>query len=122
MSRNFLQSLKCSLIPIRRLLCRIQRLVGQRRSANSSLFLLEVKYQNGMFQRFVLREQDLKLLEVGQADHNHWRICLDSPVIPLDDPQGENLLQSNAMISSVKLRRLLSSEEFDALLSSRFLT
>ena len=111
MLRNFLQSLKTLVLAIPRSLWKIARLVGLRLTKNLSPYSLEVRYQSGMYRKFVLLVQDSKLSVEEQVDQDPSKIFSNSPVILLREQQGENSPQSNVTISSVRLQKLSWWEE-----------
>ena len=111
MLRNYLQSLNTLVLAIPRSLWKIARLVGLRLIKNLSPYSLEVKYQSGMYQKFVLLARDLRPLEGEPQDQDLLKISSSSQLTLLREQQGENLHPLNVTISYVKLQRLSWLEE-----------
>ena len=111
MLRNFLQLLKTFPTRTPQSLWKIAKLVGLRVTKNLSPYSLEVRFQNGMYQKFVLLGRDLRPLVGELRGQDLLKISSNSHLTLLKEQQGENLHLSNATILSARLRKLSWWEE-----------
>ena len=105
---------------IQQLWYKIASWVGRKHTKNSHHYSLVVKFRSGIYRRYALRGKDLKLSVVEVQGQNLWMIYSNSQWIPIRRLLDANSPLSNATISSVKLRRLLSSGGYEEVRSSRY--